>query len=227
MQFVPRVDAEPATVVVDFETKEPVVTFWHEHTLPADAPVAISFAAIGKTLTATHVGMWWDAPKHYSIEGYDDALWAMRNVFESREYLIGVIKGKFQLRGDGRFASGSVTTESLHVAAIIRTCGIALAAFERRTFVFGKAAAPIAALIHEASEGASATGPALAQRKTEESFGRDLCIDWMLAGLVCRDRLAGFVRQATAQIEKRDGERVLRISSQMPKTLRREFTRRW
>jgi hypothetical protein len=227
MQFVPRVDAEPATVVVDFETKQAIVTFWHEHTLAPDAPVAKSFAAIGKTLTATHVGMWWDAPSKYSIEGYDDALMAMRNVFESREYLIGVIKGKFQLRGDGRFGSGSVATESLHVAAIIRTCGITLAAFDRRTFVFGKAAAPIAALIHEASEGASATGPALAQRKTEESFGRDLCIDWMLAGLVCRDRLAGFVRQATAQIEKRDGDRVLRLSSQMPKTLRREFTRRW
>jgi hypothetical protein len=221
------VDAEPATVVIDFETKERVITYWHEHTLAPDAPVAITFAAAGKVLTATHVGMWWAEPSKYSIEGYDDALHAIRNVLESREYLIGVIKGKFRLRGDGRFSKDSVSTQSLHVAAIIRACGIALAAFDRRTFVFGKAAAPIAALIHEASEGASAAGPAIAQRKTLDSFGRDLCIDWMLAGLVCRDHLMGFYRQCIAQIEKRDGDRVLRLSSQMPKTLRREFTRRW
>jgi hypothetical protein len=227
MQFVPRVDAEPATLVIDFETKQPVVTFWHEHTLAPDAPVAKTFAAIGKTLTATHVGMWWAEPEKYSIEGYDDALHAIRRVHQSREFLIAVIKGEQGPLGNGRLQNDSVATESLHIAAIIRACGIQLAAFDRRTFVFGKEAGPIAALIHEASEGASATGPAIAQRKTLDSFGRDLCIDWQLAGLVCRDRLAGFVRQATAQIEKRDGDRVLRISSQMPKTLRREFTRRW
>jgi hypothetical protein len=231
MQFVPRVDSEPATVVVDFETKQPVVTFWHEHTLTPDAPVAKTFAAAGKVLTATHVGMWWDGASRtglkYSIEGYDDALQAIRHVHESRQSLIGVIKGKDRPIGDGRFQNDSVATESLHVASIIRACGIPLAAFHRRTFVFGSKAAPIAALIYEASEGASATGPALAQRKTEESFGRDLCIDWMLAGLVCRDRLMGFYRQCVAQIEKRNGDRVLRISSQMPKSLRREFTRRW
>jgi hypothetical protein len=227
MQFVPRIDAEPATLVVDFETKQPVVTFWHEHTLPPDAPVAITFAAMQKTLTATHIGIWWSEPDKYSIEGYDDALGAIRRVHEWREWLIGVIKGKYRVSGDGRRQKGSVTTESLHIAAAIMACNIPLEAFDRRTFVFGKAAAPIVALIHEASEGASADGPAVAQRKTIDAFGRDLCIDWMLAGLACRDRLMGFVRQCIAQIEKRDGDRVLRLSSQMPKTLRREFTRRW
>jgi hypothetical protein len=227
MQFVPRVDAEPATSVVDFETKKPIITFWHEHTLPEDAPVAITFAAAGKILTATHVGMWWAEPAKYSIEGYDDALQAMRRVHETREWLLGVIKGWRRLMGSQRFARDSVSTSSLHVASAIMACKVPLLAFDRRTFVFGKEAAPIAALIHEASQGASATGPAIVQRKTIDSFGRDLCIDWMLAALTCRDRLAGFVRQCVAQIEKRDGNRVLRLSSQMPKTLRREFTRRW
>jgi hypothetical protein len=36
-----------------------------------------------------------------------------------------------------------------------------------------------------------------------------------------------FVRSAIPMIEKSDGDRVLRVSSQMPKTLRREFTRRF
>jgi hypothetical protein len=227
MQFVPRVDAEPATLVVDFETNQKVVTFWHEHTLPLDAPVAISFAALGKTLTATHVGMWWDKPSKYSIEGYDDALRAIRRVHECRQRLIGVIKGEHQLNGDSRLQKDSVATENLHIASSIMACDVPLLGFQRRTFIFGSKAAPIAALIHEASEGASATGPAIAQRKTIDSFGRDLCIDWMLAGLCCRDQLARFVRQCTAQIEKRDGDRVLRLSSRMPKILRREFTRRW
>lgn len=220
MQFVPRVDAEPATLVIDFETRAPVVTFWHEHTLPPDAPVAITFAAMKKVLTATHVGMWWAEPAKYSIEGYDDALSAIRRVHETRAWLIGAIKGTNRVAGDARLQKDSVTTESLHIASAIMACDIPLLAFDRRTFIFGKAAAPIAALIEDASNGIS-------QRKTIETFGRDLCIDWMLAGLVCRDRLMGFVRQAIAQIEKRDGDRVLRLSSQMPKTLRREFTRRW
>lgn len=227
MQFVPRVDAEPATLVVDFETKERVVTFWHEHTCKPDAPVAITFAKMGKVLTATHVGMWWADPERYSIEGYDDALRAIRRVHEKRQWLLAIIKGINRTGRDGRLGTNSVTTDSLHVASAIMACDLPLIAFERRTFVFGKEAAPIAALIHEAMEGASSQGPAIAQRKTFDVFGRDLCIDWMLAGLVCRDHLMRFVRQCIAQIEKRDGDRVLRLSSQMPKTLRREFTRRW
>jgi hypothetical protein len=228
MQFLPRIQSEPATLVIDFETKQPVVTFWHEHTLSPDAPVAKTFARQGKILTATHVGLWWSEPGKYSIEGYDDALLAIRRVHEKREWLIGIVKGRFKAAGQAhRCWNNSVTTQSLHAASIIMTCGVPLLSFDRRTFIFGKKAGPIAALIHEASEGASATGPAIAQRKTRAHFGVDLCIDWMLAALVCRDRLKGFVNQCIAQIEKRDGDRVLRLSSQMPKTLRREFTRRW
>jgi hypothetical protein len=227
MQFFPRIESEPATLVVDFETQKPVVTFWHEHTLPPDAPAAITYAAFEKMLTATHIALWWSEPGKYSVKGYDDALSAMRRVHEAREWLLGVIKRKFRVAGDGRRQAGSVTTESLHIASVILACDVPLVAFDRRTFIFSKKAAPVAALIDDASEGDSAVGPALAQRKTTELYGRDLCIDWMYASLVCRDRLMGFVRQCIAQIEKRDGDRVLRLSSQMPKTLRREFTRKW
>jgi hypothetical protein len=227
MQFLPRVESEPATLVIDFETKQPVVTFWHEHTMPPTAPAAVSFAAMNKTLTATHVGIWWSDPEKYSVEGYDDALKAIRRVLEAREWLVGVINRKYRLAGNGRLQKNSVTTESLHFASAILASGISLIAFDRPTFVFGNRAQPIAALIHEAREGASAEGPAIAQRKTVDTFGRDLCIDWMLAGLFCHSRLMNFVRDCIAQIEKRDGDRVLRLSSQMPKSLRREFTKRW
>jgi hypothetical protein len=240
MQFLPRIKEEPATVVVDFDTKQPVVTFWHEQTMPPEAPVAISFAKLEKILGAGHVGLWWAEPKKYSIEGYDDALHAMRYVHETREWLIGAIKGRHRVVGDGRRQNNSVTTESLHIASVILASDCPLIAFDRRTFVFSSKAAPIAALIHEASDGRerspSAPNP---QRATINTFGRDLCVDWMLASLACRDRLKGFVDQCLARtyqpdgarsapmIEKRDGDRVLRISSDMPKTLRREFTRRF
>jgi hypothetical protein len=57
----------------------------------------------------------------------------------------------------------------------------------------------------------------------------DPCVDWMLWALKYRGWLHRIVRQPDCipVIEKRDGERVLRISTQMPKTLRREFTRRF
>jgi len=222
MQFVPRVGAEPATLVVDAETQKPVVTFWHEHDMPPEAPVYKTFAARKQQLRATDVGMWWDEPGKYSIEGYDDALTAMRRVHECREWLIGVIKGKFRVAGDGRAQKDSVTTDSLHVASCIMAAGCELAAFDRRTFIFSRKAALIAALVEDA-----ANDPTDAQRKTAEKDGRDYCVDWMYVSLVCRDKLMGFVRQCIAQIEQRDGDRVLRLSSQMPKTLRREFMRRW
>jgi hypothetical protein len=187
MQFLPRIKEEPATVVVDFETKQPVVTFWHEQTMPPEAPVAISFAKLDKVLGAGHVGLWWAEPKKYSIEGYDDALQAMRRVHETREWLIGAIKGKHRVAGDGRRQAKSVTTESLHIASIILACDCQLLAFDRRTFVFSNKAAPIAALIHEASEDGRARSPSAPnpQRATAVTFGRDLCVDWMLASLAC------------------------------------------
>lgn len=227
MQFVPRIESEPATLVVDAKTQKPVVTFWHEHDMPPEAPVYKTFAGRKETLKADDVGKWWEEPGKYSIEGYDDALTAMRRVHECREWLIGVIKGKFRVAGDGRLQKNSLTTDSLHVASCIMAAGCPLSAFNRKTFIFDKKAGALAGLIHDASESVVGEGNSDLQRKTLNEYGRDLCIDWMYAALVCRDRLMGYVKQCIAQIEQRDGDRVLRLSSQMPKTLRREFMRRW
>jgi len=137
-------------------------------------------------------------------EGYDDALEAMRRVHEKREWLIGVIKGRFRIAGDGRWQKNSVTNRFAPCRQ--RDHGLRYPARGLRSQdlrLFHKAA-PMAALIHEASEGPSASGPATTQRNTTRQFGRDLCIDWMLAALACRDRLAVFVSNASAQIEKRD-----------------------
>jgi hypothetical protein len=226
MGFALRMDSEPATVVVDFETKQPVVTFWHEHTLPPDAPVAKTFAAIGKILTVAHVGIWWANPGKYSIEGYDDALSAMRSVFEARQWLIGVIKGEHQLE-NARFNKKSIVTESLHVASVIKGCGFPLIGFEKvnarnARFVFSNQASTIAALIErELNSAPEAHHP--------RPPAPDPCVDWMLWALKYRDWLQRIVRDPNCipMIEKRDGERVCRISSAMPKTLRREFTRRF
>jgi hypothetical protein len=224
MQFCPRVEAEPATLVIDAATQKSVVTFWHDHTLAPEAPVAQTYAARKQILTATDVGLWWAEPGKYSIEGYDDALAAMRRVHEVREWLIGVIKGKFRVTGDGRKQKNSVTTNSLHIASCVMACSDkALTAFDRGIFVFNNKTGEIAALVHDAANESHSN----LQRGTVQKFGQDLCIDWMYAALICRDKLMGFVRQCIAQIEQRDGDRVLRLSSQMPKALRREFVQRW
>src|SRR5262245_10161611 len=200
MQFVPRVDAEPATLVIDVETKKPTVSFWHEHSLPPEAPVYKTFIERKSQLHAEDVGLWWSDPGKYSIEGYDDALRAIRRVHERREWLIGVIKGKFRIRGDNLKRQGSVGTESLHVASCINACGFELAAFEKRTFLFNREAAPVATLIYEAAKDSP--------RRQLNADGLDYCVDWMYVSLVCRDKLMGFVRQCIAQIEQRDGDRV-------------------
>jgi hypothetical protein len=227
--FALRIASEPATVIVDFETQRPAVIFWHETRLPEDSPIKKQLP----TLTALHLGLWWEDPDKYSIEGYDDALRAMRRVFEVREWLIGVIKGRNRtsdVRGqttDGRLMRGSVTTESLHIASVIKACGIDLLNFHKGTFIFGKKAAPIA----EAIAGVEARVPTRDESAVRplNSEGVDPCIDWMLAALKYRDWLHKIVRQhdCIPLVEKRDGERILRISSAMPKTLRREFTRRF
>jgi hypothetical protein len=224
-------ESQPATVVIDYETKQRVTCFFHRPLLPEDSPIKAQLPL----LTAYMLQMWWADPDKYSIEGYDDALRAMRRVFETREWLIGVIKGKFRVAGDGRRIHHSVTTESLHVASVIKACGIDLLAFHNRTFVFGPAAAEIAGLI-DASENtgqsirlASYGVAARLEPKGDPTTQPDTCVDWMLWGLKYLDWLRGMVRDpgCIPLVEKRDGERALRISSAMPKTLRREFTRRF
>jgi len=204
------------------------VVFWHDMMLPEDSSIRRQLP----TLTAGHLGLWWSDPKQFSVEGYDDALRAIRRVFETREWLIKVTKGAMHVPHDARNISNSVATESLHIASVIKASGVELLAFDRGTFVFGRKAAPIAALIDSAENGKRSTR--LENQKVAANGEiinqiTDLCVDWMLAALKYRDWLHRIVRSKNCipMIEKRDGERCLRISSAMPKTLRREFTRRF
>ena len=212
-----RYTSEPATVLIDFDTQTRVVSFWHETNLPDDSIIRKQLPA----LTAPMLGLWWTDPTKYSVEGYDDALHAIRRVFEAREWLIKVAKGAARCPGDGRLQRSTVT-ESLHIASVIKASGEPLAAFNRGTFVFSTKAARIAAQI-ELTENSKIPG------RTLDTEGVDPCVDWMLAALKYRDWLGRLVRQkdCVPLIEKRDGERVLRIRADMPKTLRREFTRRF
>jgi hypothetical protein len=189
------------------------------------------------SLTANHLGLWWTDPKRFSVEGYDDALHAMRRVFEAREWLIKVVKGAVPVPRDGRLQRATVT-ESLHIASVIRACSQPLVAFDRGTFVFASKAAPIAALIASAENSKGSTRienqKVAANAATPPQGGvlagvPDACVDWMLVALKYRDWLHRIVRSKNCipMIEKRDGERCLRISSQMPKTLRKEFLRRF
>jgi hypothetical protein len=234
--FLLRDDAQPALPIVDFETGKRQVIFFHKPLLPPDAELAKRLPK----LTAALIGLWWSAPAKYSIDGYDDALLAMRRVFETREFLIGVIKGAVQFSGDGRKINRSVATESLHIASVIKACGIPLISFHQKTFVFGPKAAPIAALIAASENEKQSTrlenqkvAANLPHSSTLQPFNPstppDLCIDWMLWALKYRDWLGRIVRQpdCVPVIEKRDRDCFMRLRADMPKTLRREFVRQW
>jgi hypothetical protein len=99
MQFLPRTESEPATFVVDFETKQPIVTFWHEHTLPPEASVAVTFAAMDKMLTATHVGMWWAEPANTLSRGMTTPFWPCDAYTRRVSGLSGSLKGGIRSPG--------------------------------------------------------------------------------------------------------------------------------
>jgi hypothetical protein len=231
--FALRINSEPATVIIDSETQRSIVAFWHDMILPNESAIHQQLPS----LTANHLGLWWTDPKQFSVEGYDDALHAMRRVFEAREWLIKVVKGAIPVPKDGRLQRATIT-ESLHIASVIRACNQPLVAFDRGTFVFASKAAPIAALISSAENSKSSTrlenqkvamNQDLAAKAAIPAGVPDACVDWMLVALKYRDWLHRIVRSkgCVPLIEKRDGERCLRISSQMPKTLRKEFLRRF
>ena len=222
-------ESQPATVLIDSATKKRTVMFFHRPLLPDGSEIKNRLPL----LSAYMLELWWSDPKKYSVDGYDDALLAMRRVFETREWLIGVIKGRHQVKGDARRQANSVSTKSLHIASVIRACERPLITFDKGTFIFGPDAAPIAALI----EAVENTGQSIrvASKKVaadiwpEAEKEPDTCVDWMLWALKYHDWLLRIVRApgCIPLVEKRDGERALRISANMPKTLRREFTRRF
>jgi hypothetical protein len=221
MGFALRDDAQPALPIVDSETRQTRIVFFHKPILPPDSEVTKTLPK----LTAAMIGLWWTDPTKYLIEGYDDALLAMRRVFEAREFLIKVVKGAVRVPNDGRLQRSTVT-ESLHIASVIKACGEPLVAFDRKTFVFKTEAARIAALIDAEENGNRST------RLENQKVGgttKDLCVDWMLWALKYRDWLGRIVRnpECVPMIERRHGDCFLRVRADMPKTLRREFTRKW
>lgn len=214
--FELMLDTQPVAVVIDFETEKRAVSFFHKSFLPETSHIKKQLP----TLSAFMLEMWWSDPSAFIVEGYQDALLKMRRVFECREWLIGVIKGRHGAANDGRWQKNSVFTKSLHAASVIRASDFPLIAFDHGTFIFKSGAAGIAGLIDAVEN----TDQSL-RSNTEE----DSCVDWMLWALKYHDWLKSMVRDPNniPLIEKRDGERALRISTQMPKTLRREFTRRF
>ncbi|HEX3817542.1 MAG TPA: hypothetical protein VHW03_04570 [Chthoniobacterales bacterium] len=203
MGFAVKAEAEPCTVTIDVATRRRTVTFWHEPELPPDAPVARTL----QKLKAIDVDGWWRMPGKYSIEGYDDALTAMRRVQEMREWLLGLIHGSRSLpnRAHGR---GEVATPSLHIASAIKACGVPVIAYEKKTglFVFPKAAVAIAELIGRD-----------AGRETIAKHGADLCLDWMLWALKYHDWLLRMVRNPDCipLLQMAANDRTLQVSSAM------------
>jgi hypothetical protein len=237
--FPPRLDAQPCERTIEFEFKRREncaacrrrdkhehidVIFWHAANILPDAPVLQT----SPNLRAIDVLAWWKYPAKYSIEGFDDALTAMRRVFETREWLLQLIKGGRTIVNQ-HHAKNAIVTGSLRSAAIIKACGFDLIGFENVgaaqvprncRFIFPAKATRVAELIERSSAKSSE------HYSDRRADGRDLCIDWMLWALEYHSRLMQLVRQCGgAMIEMRDGERVCRFHSQMPKTLRREVLR--
>jgi hypothetical protein len=229
--FGVKVEAQPCTVTIDAETQKRVFTFWHEPTLAPDSTVALTLAAQNPpvVLKAIDVDAWWRTPGRYTITGYDDALAAIRRVHEVREWILQIRHGSRRLeRPTGRGSrQGEVKTSDVHIASIIRSCGVPVVAYEKRDrrFIFPKEAIPIAELIVDADRSLAGEDPAVKQRGTSARFGSDLCIDWMLAGLRLRDVLHGYILHPDniPVLEFRDDDRVAMVSANLPEREQREL----
>lgn len=198
--FALKLESQPIGVTIDADKERRIVTFFHE-----DKTQLGNFSA-------RSVELWWYSPKcKYEIEGYDDALEAMRRVHKERAQLIAVAKNPLNVQS----RNGSVATGSLHMAAILAACEIKLVGYERSTrrWLFAKGAEAIAEFVKRGGKPAS------------RPMKNDLCIDWMLEALRFRDWLAQLVRdpENIPLIEMRDGERILQISSGMDEREQRKW----
>jgi hypothetical protein len=204
MGFLVRSDAEPCTVTIDVGTSKRIVTFWHDPQISPESPVAVTLPK----LQAVDVDGWWRTPGKYSIDGFDDALTAMRLVQQTREWLLSVIHGTIAVPNRAR-GRGEVATTSLHVASVLKACGQQLIAFEKRErrFIFPKPAVLLAELIAKD-----------AGRETIGLLGHDYCIDWMLWALKYHDWLLRMVRNPDCipLLQMRANDRTLQVSSAMP-----------
>ena len=202
--FALKIDAQPCTVTIDADKEKRIITFFHEGT-----------TKLGD-FTANHVDLWWNSPKgKFTIEGYDDALTAMKRVHVERGRMIDLSK-----RGP-RYEPGrkvSVATSSLHTASCLAACEIECLGYDPtgKQWVFSQGAEIIWEQIKKGG------------KPKERPLANDLCIDWMLESLRYRDWLAKLVRDPDCipVIEMRDGEKVLMISQGMPEREQREWVAR-
>lgn len=199
-----KIDAQPVTVTIDADKEKRIVTFYHEATSSLCS------------CEAHKIDLWWASPRgKFTIEGYDDALTAMKQVHVSRGEMIHISK-----HGPKYSPSKEVTlaTSSLHTASIIDTCEIKCLGYDvtGRQWIFAKGAEVIWEQIKRGG------------RPKERPLSNDLCIDWMLESLRYRDFLAKLVRdpECIPTIEMRDGEKTLVISSAMPEREQREWVAR-
>jgi hypothetical protein len=214
---------EPCTRTIEAGDRGPreIVTFWHEPRL-ADGDKTHPTCP---KLAAVDVDAWWRYPGKFTVSGYDDALLAMRRVLECRQWLIEIVHGARRIQNQ-HFSRSSVVTDELHYASVLKACGFELLAAERRgrkfLFVFGSKAARVIELLVR-SESPESVYPD--RRPEGEKSEPDLCVDWMLWALKYRDWLHRIVNSpdCVPMIEMRDGERVLRISSNMPDKLKKEW----
>jgi hypothetical protein len=227
--FPIRDDAEPVSVTIDVEAQTPVVIFWHSPEPVPESPVLAVVPPL--TLVAIDVEAWWRYPGKFSIPGFDDALSAIRKVFEAREWLLSLIWQQ-RLIVNQRFSKNAVVTGSLHYASAIKASGFDLIAFEKGPgrgndrFVFPAKAVKIVELIDAAERTPSHLSPLTSHERPSDA---DPCVDWMLWALKYHDRLARMVKQAAAMpmIEMREGDHVMRLNAKMPRALKRDFMRHW
>jgi len=191
--FFLKLESQPVSVKIDAETTQRVVTFFHnDETKLGD-------------FSARDVSLWWTAPSgKFTIEGYDDALYAMRRVHAERARMLNTAK-----RGQrySNLRKAEVATQSLNEASMLGACDMQLNGYDPSSeqWVFSEGAEILCRLIK--------TGG----RPSERPLSNDLCIDWMIETLRYRDWLAKIVRNPNCipLIEMRNGERILQISQGM------------
>lgn len=202
--FALKIDAQPCTVTIDADKEQRIVTFFHDGT-----------TKLGD-FTANHVDLWWNSPAgKFSIEGYDDALEAMKQVHVSRGEMIHISKHgpKYSLSKEVTLA-----TSSLHTASILDACEIKCLGYDPtgKQWIFAKGAELVWEQIKKGG------------KPSQRPLSNDLCIDWMIESLRYRDWLAKLLRdpECIPTIEMRDGEKILLISSAMPEREQREWVSR-
>lgn len=207
--FALTIDKQPVSVTIDGNTEKQFVTFWHD-----DISQNESLNTGANKISARDIELWWTSPAgKFSIDGYDDALTAIRHVFTERDKLISASKSD----GKGILLLGnvdSIATKSLHAASALSACGIPRLGYERRSrrWAFGKGAEVVMELIAKGG-------------KQERPTTNDLCIDWMLEALRYRDWLAQLVKHPDniPVIEMREGKKILQISAGMNERDRRKW----